>query len=146
MPSFHTAKDAEGIGGVAAAAEEEEESGRHRDGEAAELELGLSLGGKVAATSGRTQRNVGARVPWGDCCRILTAEDFPPILASHGSPISSSSSTASSSPSVGRGDRGGSSGAAGIKRNADSVAPNVGSQRPRHAPSSLPLSSWLLFS
>ncbi|MQL71312.1 hypothetical protein Taro_003617 [Colocasia esculenta] len=103
-----------------------------------ELELGLSLGAKkVSGNGGGAVRSAaGGGAPWGEYCRILTAKDFPSIVASRGLPISPSSSTASSSPSLGGGGGGGGGagraavGVAGTKRAADSVAPEVGSRAP----------------
>ncbi|KAG1354839.1 auxin-responsive protein IAA10 [Cocos nucifera] len=73
-----------------------------------ELELGLSLGAKKA--NGGASRG-GA--PWGEYCRILTADDFP-SLVSRASPLSSCSSVSSSSVTLGGGDGGGGAGARGV--------------------------------
>ncbi|MQL97869.1 hypothetical protein Taro_030574 [Colocasia esculenta] len=93
----------------------------------ADLELGLGLGASKAVSGVRKVPDGGA-APWRECCRILTARDFPSMVASRGSPISSPSSSASSCPSPGGGDGGGERGKGGVgvagsKRAADPASP-----------------------
>lgn len=82
-----------------------------------ELGLGLALGG--GGCGGKV--NGGAGV-WGDCGRILTAQDFP---VHAGSSCTSSSAASSSSRFNGRDGVNGSVAVSGTKRAADS-APNEG--------------------
>ncbi|XP_038988064.1 auxin-responsive protein IAA10-like [Phoenix dactylifera] len=102
------------------------EEGR-RDEDEEDLELGLSLGAKNAARGGGGKV---AAAPWGQSCRILTANDFPSLVY-RPSPRSSSTSSVSSSSSAALAGGAGGDGVAGTKRAADAVAPDVvGSDRP----------------
>ncbi|WOL09913.1 auxin-responsive protein IAA10-like isoform X1 [Canna indica] len=67
-----------------------------------ELELGLSLGTNKPAGGGAGK----GEVPWGEYCRILTADDLP-SMGPRASPLSSSSSVSSSSSPIADGVQGG---------------------------------------
>ncbi|XP_072964251.1 auxin-responsive protein IAA10-like isoform X2 [Typha angustifolia] len=103
--------------------EEEEEVEEIEEEREEELELGLSLGAKkVPAGSGTVA------LPWGQGCRILTANDFPSMV-SRASPVPSpNSSVSSSSATLG--------GVAGSKRAAapDPISPEAAGSAHRPIP------------
>ncbi|XP_078427668.1 auxin-responsive protein IAA13-like isoform X2 [Wolffia australiana] len=110
--------------------EEVHERESHGNGEEEDLELGLSLGKNIVADLRAPRNGGGVVLPWSDCCRMFASDGLPsPLPASYGSPISSASSTASSSPPLAAEDRSGLLGVSGIKNIVDSVVPSVGSQR-----------------
>ncbi|XP_008789525.1 auxin-responsive protein IAA10 [Phoenix dactylifera] len=132
-------KDYVGLSGAASsdpAVEEEDAEGRDERGEEEEeedLELGLSLGAKKVGGGGGGKAAAGVAKPWEQCCRILTAKDFPSLVPRASPRSSSTSSVSSSSAALGGGASGGGVAVAGTKRAADSVSPDV--VGPSHPPS-----------
>ncbi|KAG1359679.1 Auxin-responsive protein IAA10 [Cocos nucifera] len=116
------------------AAEEEDADARDEREEEEDLELGLSLGAKKVAGGGG-----GKAAPWGQCCRILTAKDFPSLVSRESPRSSSTSSVSSPSAALGGGVSGG-GGVAGTKRAADTVCPDVVGSG--HQPSSQVVVGW----